>query len=212
MASTAKDPRFAADQVKLVRKTLRLTLEQLADAAGLTIIAIEKAESGRHRIDESSLRAIGRAIRVDLDFFESPQTEEQTARQADVWRRLRKSVLTPLAALRSAAAVMRLMEERRHYRLEASAGADSAASEAILDAFRGLDARWADMAATDRLGEAAKLAEQCQALDKDGVGCWAGVYRPRRGAPEVGLISVRPEGSAAISPFALIALEEKPSA
>jgi transcriptional regulator with XRE-family HTH domain len=81
MEPMERDPKYIADQVKFLRKTLGLTQENLADAAGLTSRTIEKIESGGHRPEEQTLRSLARALGLDVNIFQNPSPEQEASEQ-----------------------------------------------------------------------------------------------------------------------------------
>lgn len=207
MASPGPAASFAAQQVKFLRKTLRLNLERLADAAGLSMVMVERAESGRHKIDEQALRAIAKATGVEPDFFVEPTTEEAERSQAETKRALRQVDMIVLTRLRSAADAMRLFEERRDYQLETPTPLPAAASkiaEKLILLVREFDDVWSDRSATERLADANRVVALCDQLAVDKFSCWAGDCRRRGGAGRIGLISVRSDQSASNVRFAQI--------
>lgn len=217
MATVAKDQDFAGGQVRWLRKTLRLTLENLADAAGVPILAAEKAESGRHRPDERTLRAIAGAAGIDPAFFAEPSGPQETTLHADIRNTLRQSMMIPLKPLTAAADILAMFEERRSYRLEtplaASAGLDDQA-EALLHEIRRMDEAWEGWPVPERLAQAARLAEVCTAFHQKDHSCWFGAYARRRRIKErsisekTGLISVRKGQRPAKAQFALIRTDD----
>ena len=102
METMERDPAFISEQVKYIRKSYRLTQENLADAAGLTTRTIEKIESGRHRPDEQTLRSIARAVKLDVGFFEKPTPEQEERQKKQLERALRKIILVPTSPVRTA--------------------------------------------------------------------------------------------------------------
>jgi transcriptional regulator with XRE-family HTH domain len=56
-------------QVRLRRKSLKISQEKLAEALGLTFQQVQKYERGANRISASKLYEIARALRVSIAWF-----------------------------------------------------------------------------------------------------------------------------------------------
>jgi transcriptional regulator with XRE-family HTH domain len=112
-----------------MRKMLRLTQENLADAAGLTTRTIEKIESGKHRPEEQTLRSLARALDIDVTYFEKPPPEQEARQQAEIQRAIRKTVLVPTNPICATSDFLAAFDQRHAFRFDTSAAQDDEALE-----------------------------------------------------------------------------------
>lgn len=217
METTERDPQYIADTLRLLRKTFGLTQENLAEAANLSTRTIEKAESGRHRPDEQTLRSIARALGFDVRVFNKPTLEQEDRQRAEMERAIRKTVLVATGPVRSAKDFLDRYGEWHGWRIDTSAVESEEALEiaaAMGDSLNDLDGIWGLCAMTERLNYARSFAELCQQIEAHGYVCHMGQHRQRlreKGKPDlvflVGLMSIRPKKEADGERYALVQLE-----
>lgn len=217
MQTMERDPTYIAKQVKFIRRHLGMTQDNLAEAAGLSLRTIEKIESGRHRPDEQTLRSIARVARVEVSYFDKPDPAEEARLDAQLERALRKTVLTPVSAIRTAKDFLDAFQEVRGLKLDTAAvkesdGLDKAAE--MCDWLHDVMDGWSDISFTDRLVLARDFADMCGAIEKLGYVCMMGQFRQClriKGQPDlvatIGLMSLLSAKDAETMRFALVELE-----
>ncbi|MDX8521147.1 helix-turn-helix domain-containing protein [Mesorhizobium dulcispinae] len=182
MDTMERDAAYIAEQVKFIRKWHGLTQENLADAAGLTTRTIEKVESGRHRPEEQTLRSIARAVQIDVKFFVKPTPEEQARQKAEMERAVRKMVVAPTNAIRSASDFLGAFAARHAFRIDTSNVATDDALEtaaAMTDFITDLNDVWDDCPRSQQLEYARSFVELCRQMEKLGFVCHMGHHRQR---------------------------------
>jgi transcriptional regulator with XRE-family HTH domain len=217
MDTMEKDPLFIAQQVKFLRQHHKCTQENLADAAGLTTRTIEKLESGKHRPDDQTLRSIARAFHVSVAFFEKPTPDAEERQRADMERALRKMVLTPTQAIKTASDFVKLIAERHAYRIDTSAVENDSAIEIVatmVDFITDMNDVWAECSFSQRLDAGKEFAQLCADLEVQGYLCHVGHHLQRlreKGRPDlvfdVGVMSIQPVKGPDGPRYALIELE-----
>jgi len=218
MDTMERDPQYIAEQVKFLRKTYRLTQENLADAAGLTTRTIEKIESGRHRPDEQTLRSIARAVGLsDIKFFAKPSPEEQVRFRANVERASRKMVLASTTVIKTASDFLHAFGRAEMFRIDTSEVTGDEAVEiaaTMSDQVRDLIDIWSESSEVDRLLYARSFVEDCKQLEDIGYLCHMGRHRQRmrdEGKPDLvftaGFLSIRPTKDSSQQRYALVQLE-----
>jgi transcriptional regulator with XRE-family HTH domain len=217
METMEKAPPFIAQQVKFLRQRHKLTQENRADAAGLTTRTIEKVESGRHRPDEQTLRSIARAFHVNVAFFEKPTAEAGAKQRADMERALRKMVLTPTHAIRTASDFVNIVVERHAYRIDTSAVENEEALEiaaTMADFITEMNDVWPECSFSQRLDAGREFAHRCSNLETQGYLCHVGHHLQRlrqKGKRDlvfdVGVMSIQPAKGAEGTRYALIELD-----
>jgi transcriptional regulator with XRE-family HTH domain len=113
-----RDAAYIAEQVKFIRKWHGFTQENFANAAGLTTRTIEKIESGRHRPEEQILRSIARAVQIDVKFFEKATPEQEARQKVEMQRAIRKMVVAPTTAIKSASNFLGAFAQRHGFRID----------------------------------------------------------------------------------------------
>jgi transcriptional regulator with XRE-family HTH domain len=211
------DPAYIAQQVKYLRKRMRLTQENLAEAAGLSTRTIEKVESGRHRPEERTLRSLARAFKIDISYLEKPSPEQEAKQRAEFERALRKMVLVPTEPIRTTSEFMNAFAQRHASRFDLSATTNEetmAVAVSLTDLARGMTDVWDDCSMSDRLSFARDFVELCEELEAQGFLCHMGSNRQvlrEKGRPDlvfdVGVLSFQPKSNADGKRYALITLE-----
>src|SRR5258707_10385963 len=147
MDTMERDPAYIAQQVRFLRKMLRLTQENLADAAGLTTRTIEKIESGKHRPEEQTLRSLARALKIDIAYFEKPTPEQEARQRAEIERTIRKTVLVPTDPIHTASDFLAAFDQRHAFRFDTSTAKDDEPLEiaaSLVDWVKDLNDVWDD--------------------------------------------------------------------
>jgi transcriptional regulator with XRE-family HTH domain len=212
-----RDPQYIADQIRLLRKIVRLTQENLADAANLSTRTIEKAESGRHRPDEQTLRSIARAVGFDVRVFEKPTPEQQARQKAEMERAIRKSLPVPTKPVRTASDFLAAFNQRHAAHIDTSAVEGDEAMDiaaAMTDWLTELNDVWDDCSQGQCLECARSFAELCEQIEGLGYLCHMGHYRQRlreRGRPDlvfsVTFMSMQPKAEADGQRYAMVKLD-----
>jgi transcriptional regulator with XRE-family HTH domain len=219
METMERDPAYIAQQVKFLRKMLKLTQENLADAAGLTTRTIEKIESGRHRPEEQTLRSLARGLKLDVTYFEKPTPEQEAAQRAEIERAVRKMVLVPTDPVRTASEFLSAFAQGHAFRFDTPADQSEELLEitaSMTDWIKDMNDVWVDCDMSERLGYARSFAEMCTQLGELGYLCHMGRHRQalyEEGRPDlvfvVGLMSIRKKEEAEGRRYALVKLEGK---
>lgn len=168
METMERDAEYIARQCKLLRKTLRLTQENLADTAGLTVRTIQKVESGKHVPDVQTLRSITRCVGFDIALFAKPTPEQEKRQQEEMVRALRKTILVPTSPIKKANDFYSRNREWHAVMINSGAvDADDALelTVAITDWMDELDGIWAISTASQRLEYATSIAKLCRELE-----------------------------------------------
>ena len=217
METMERDPQFIAEQVKFIRKTQRLTQENLADAAGVSTRTIEKVESGRHRPDEQTLRSIARAVQIEVSFFEKPTPEKEQRQKVEMERALRKIVVVPTNPVRSASDFLGAFDQREAFRIDTSAVTDDAALDtaaAMSDWITDLDDIWVECSMSQRLEYAREFVKLCQQIEDMGYVCYMGSHRQQlrqrdrsRMIWTVGLMTILPKDGQEGRRYAMVQLD-----
>jgi transcriptional regulator with XRE-family HTH domain len=183
------DPAYIAQQVKYLRKRMRLTQENLAEAAGLSTRTIEKVESGRHRPEERTLRSLARAFKIDISYLEKPSPEQEAKQRAEFERARRKMVLVPTEPIRTTSEFMNAFAQRHASRFDLSATTNEetmAVAVSLTDLARGMTDVWDDCSMSDRLSFARDFVEFARSSKhKDSFATWEVTDRccEKKGAP-----------------------------
>jgi transcriptional regulator with XRE-family HTH domain len=219
MITMERDPAYIAQQVKFLRKMLRLTQENLADAAGLTTRTIEKIESGKHRPEEQTLRSLARALDIDATYFEKPTPEQEARQRAEIQRAIRKTVLVPTDPIHTASDFLAAFDQRHAFRFDTSTAQDDDPLEiaaSLVDWVKDLNDVWDDCNMSQRLEYARNFVDQCAQLEQFGLICHMGHHRQvlrEKGRSDltfvVGLLSIQPKEGVEGRRYALIHLEGK---
>jgi transcriptional regulator with XRE-family HTH domain len=154
MHSMERDPKYIAEQLKLLRKVRGLKQENLADLAGVSTRTTEKTESGRHSPNDQTLRSIARGLDVDVAIFNKPTPEQEAAHRRELDKVIRKSLLVPIYPIRTAQDVLDRYGEWHRWRFDISAlQADRVLEIAstIGDWFQDLDGIWGTCSPQSRL-------------------------------------------------------------
>ena len=219
MDTMERDPIYIAEQVKFIRKVLRFTQENLADAAGLCTRTIEKVESGRHPPNEQTLRSIARVIGWDITVFEKSTPEEEARLWADLLEAQRKTVIAPIHPVHTARDFLNAFEGVfEAFRIDTSAVTDEAALDVaatITDWVIDCGDIWGDIPASGRVELAREFAEFCKEVEALGYVCYIGCHRQQvrqKNAPRmifrVGLLSVLPATTEAKTRYAKVELDD----
>jgi transcriptional regulator with XRE-family HTH domain len=211
-----RDPAYIATQLRLLRKIFRVTQENLADAAGLTTRTIEKAESGRHRPDEQTLRSLARALNMNVTVFEKPTPEQEARTRAEMDRAVRKIVFVRTHPVNTANDFLNEFAQRHAFRFDISQVEKDEALEiaaSMMDWIGDLDGVWDDCSMSQRLNYARSFAELCQSIEAHSYTCYMGHHGEKlleRGKTplvfDVGLLSIQKSEGAAGERFALVHL------
>jgi transcriptional regulator with XRE-family HTH domain len=212
-----RDPKYIAEQLKLIRKLRALKQENLADLAGVSTRTIEKAESGRHSPNDQTLRSIARGLDVDVAIFNKPAPEQEAAHRRELDKAIRKSLLVPIYPIRTPQDVLDRYGEWHRWRFDTSAlqgdGALAIAST-IGDWFQDLDGIWGICSMSDRLSYARSVCELCLEIQGLGYVCYMGQHREKlreRGKPDLiflsGLVSFQPHSESEAQRYALVHLD-----
>lgn len=217
METMERDPQFIAEQVKFIRKTQRLTQENLADAAGVSTRTIEKVESGLHRPNEQTLRSIARAVQMEVSFFEKPTPEKEQRQKAEMERALRKIVVVPTNPIRSASDFLGAFDQREAFRIDTSAVTDDAALDtaaAMSDWITDLDDIWVECSMSQRLEYAREFVKLCQQIEEMGYVCYMGSHRQQLRQKDrshmiwtVGLMTILPQDGPEGTRYAMVQLD-----
>lgn len=183
-----RDPEYIAEQLKRLRKMKSLKQQSVADMARLTVRTIEKAESGTHVPNEQTLLMIARVFGMDnTSIFDKPSEEQQRRQAAEMdWAR-RKTVVFPIAPVRSEHDVMSLFAELRPYGFDNDAVRDTPALDhaaKITDMIGAFANSWHDLSMTEKVRKARKLLSACSKLEEYGYACMIGQYRMQRRLPD----------------------------
>jgi transcriptional regulator with XRE-family HTH domain len=217
MNTLERDPVYIAQQVRYLRKTFRLTQENLADAAGLTTRTIEKIESGRHRPEEQTLRSLARALQINITYFEKPTPEEEAEQRAKIARAVRKMLLVPTDPIRTTSDFLAAYAQRHAFRFDTSAAESDEALEVaatLVDWLKDLDGIWDDCSMSEQLGYARSFVQECARLEPLGLVCYMGHHRQvlrERDKKDltfsVGVLSIQKKEGAEGRRYALVQLE-----
>jgi transcriptional regulator with XRE-family HTH domain len=217
MDAMERDPHYIAETLRRLRKTFRLTQENLAAAANLSTRTIEKAESGRHCPDEQTLRSIARALGLDERVFDKPSPDQTARERAELERAIRKIAVVPTQPVRTAADFLSAFGPWHGFRVDTSAIKNDEALEtaaAMADWLGDLDDIWTECSMSERLQYARSFAELCQQIDALGYVCYMGHHRQRlreKGKSdlifEVGLMSIQAKEGAEDERYALVRLD-----
>ncbi|MEQ8295920.1 MAG: helix-turn-helix transcriptional regulator [Nitratireductor sp.] len=217
MDTMERDAAFIAQQVKFIRKWHGLTQENLADAAGLTTRTIEKIESGRHRPEEQTLRSIARAMQIDVKFFEKPTPEQEARQKTEMERAVRKMVMAPTQAIRSANDFFGAFAQRHAFRIDTSNVTEDEALDtaaAMTDYITDLNDVWDDCPRSQQLEYARSFVDLCHQLETQGYVCHMGHHRQQLRQKDrpilvftVGVMTLLPKAEAEGARYALIQLE-----
>ncbi len=184
METMELDPEFLAQQVRSLRKKLRLTQENLADLAGITSRTIQHLESGRERRpDVQTLRSIAKALGIGLDYFAKAAREEEARHNASIERALRRMAMVPVTHIRTAAEFLNCFDQRHQLRFDHTAIADDDTMEfvvSIMSWLSDLSDSWPDTSLPDRLDFAKRSIELFRDLESRGHSCSLGHYRMQR--------------------------------
>ena len=71
-----RDPTEVAKMIKFMRDAKGMKAKTLAEISGLSLRSIERAESGRHSLNEQSLIQIARAFGITTSVFDPIDDEE----------------------------------------------------------------------------------------------------------------------------------------
>ena len=210
-------PDHIAQQEKFLRKTFRLTQENLANAAGLTTRTIEKIESGRHRPEEQTVRSLARAFNIDVKYFEKPSPQEEAQQKAEIVRSIRKIVMVPTDPIRTVQDLLNAFEQRHAFRFDTSQVQEDGAMEtaaSMVDWIKDLNDAWDDCSMSDRLHYARNFVDLCKELEGHGYLCHMGTHKQllrEQGRSDlvfvVGLMSLQPKGEVDGRRYALVHLE-----
>lgn len=216
MDTMERDPTYIAKTVRQLRKTFRLTQENLADAAGLTTRTIEKIESGRHRPEEQTLRGIARALNLDVGVFQAPSPADGAKVRRAFDRVAKKMLLVKTRPIRTLADFRREFRNTHMLALDSSQLLDEAAIEIaarLTDLLRDLGDIWPDIYETERVEFSRTVVETCAELKELGFTCFMGEYRKmlrEPGKPDlvfsVTLASLQPNEAARDERFAIVEL------
>lgn len=216
MHTVERDPEYIAIQLRRIRQSRSLTQENLAHMAGVSTRTIEKAESGRHRPDEQTLRSIARVMQVDVSYFEKLTPEEEAKQKALFDRAVRKNVVIPTSPARSVSDFSAFIEQREALLFDKSEVKDDEAFElaaSLCDHLTDLGDVWEDLSATHRLEYVRELVAIAKSLETLGYLCFTGQFRQQlRDAKgriifRVGVMSLLRAEDAPSRRFALISLE-----
>ena len=181
MDTMERDPTYIAEQVKLIRKALRFTQENLADAASLSTRTIEKIESGRHPPNEQTLRSIARVVGWDVAAFEKPTPEQEERLWADLLKAQRKTVIAPIHRVRTASDFLSAFEQVfEAFRIDTSAVTDEAALDVaatMADWITDCGDIWDDIPVSGRVDLAREFVEFCEQIKALGYVCYMGSHR-----------------------------------
>nr|WP_284375406.1 helix-turn-helix transcriptional regulator [Sulfitobacter pacificus] len=161
-------PDYPADFIAARRTLQRLTQENLADAAGLTVRTIQKVESERHSPDVQTLRSIARAIGFDVAVFDKPTPDQEKRQQEEMKRALRQTALVPTSPIRKANDFYSRNKAWHAILINTEAiEADDALALAasISEWMDDLDGIWEISTASQRLDYASSIAALCQELE-----------------------------------------------
>lgn len=217
METMERDPEYIADTLRLLRKMYGLTQENLADAANLSTRTIEKAESGRHRPEEQTLRSIARVFGCDVQQFAKPTPEQEARQRAEMERAIRKTLVVPTHPVRTAQDFLGSYDEYDAWRIDTSAIESDEALEIAAtmgDSLSDLDGIWGLCSMSQRLDFAREFTELCQQIEGHGYLCHMGHHRQRsreKGKPDlvfvVGLMVILPEEGADKVRYGIVHLE-----
>ena len=217
MDTMERDPVYIAEMLRFLRQLHSLTQENVADAAGLTTRTIEHAESGRRRPNEQTLRAIARALSIDVSIFEKPTPQEEARWQAEMERMERKTVMVPTTPIHTANDFKNAYGEWHGWRVDtATVECEEALSIAaqLADYLQDLDGIWGLCSMTERLEYSRHFAELCGQLGELGYVCHIGQHRQRlreSGKPDLvflaGLMSIRPKAGSEKLKYAILDLD-----
>jgi len=218
MLTMERDPEHIAKTICQLRAMLRLTQENLAQAANLSTRTIEKVESGRHKPDEQTLRSIARGFGgISMDAFRKRTPEEEAHMRRTMLDAFRKMVVVTTRPIHTATDFLSAFDQRHAARLDISEVEDSAALEIaaqMSDWIKDLNDVWDDVYMTDRVNYARSFAEMCQQIGQCGYVCYMGEHKQRlreKGKPDlifaVNVMKILPKQQAGPR-FAIIQLEE----
>ena len=217
MNTMERDPLYIAHQVKLIRKTHRLTQDNLADASGVSRRTIEKVESGRHRPDEQTLRSIARFAQVDVRFFEKPTPEQEERQRTELRRGQRKTVFAQIDPVHTASDFLGAFHEYDAWRIDTSAVRGEATLDlvaAMADWIRDCGDIWEDVYMSHRVEFAREFAQLCEQIEELQYVCYMGRHRQQLRQKDgskmvftVGLMTVLPKNGPEGTRYAMIQLE-----
>jgi transcriptional regulator with XRE-family HTH domain len=211
-----RNAEFIASRCKFLRKMLGLTQENLADAAGLTVRTIQKAESGKHVPDVQTLRSLARGIGFDVVVFSKPTPEQEKRQEAEMARALRKTILVPTSPIKKANDFYSRNREWHAIMVDAKAvEADDALelTAAISDWMNDLEGIWAISTASQRHEYATSVAALCRDLEGLGYLTHFGSFRQqhmkdRRMTRDVALITFLPKADHDGDRYGLVTLDD----
>ncbi len=183
METMIRDPHYIAQTLKLLRKMLHLTQENLADAANLSTRTIEKIESGRHTPNEQTLRSLARALNVDMSVFDRPAPEEKQRLWANLKRSVRKTAFAPTRAVQNASDFLMRFGQPNALRFDMSAVEGDEPMEFAAnmgDYLEDMILAWGDdMSQSLRVSAAREVADMCSEIEQHGYLCHLGHHRQR---------------------------------
>lgn len=216
METMERDAEYIASQCKFLRKTLGLTQENLADAAGLTVRTVQKVESGKHVPDLQTLRSLARGVGFDVAVFTKPCPEQEQRQHDDMARALRKTILVPTSPIRRANDFY--SRNREWHGLLINTGAVEAddaleLTAAITDWMSDLDGIWGISTASQRLEFANSITELCRELEGLGYLTHFGSFRQqhmkdKRMTFDIALITFLPKADHDGDRFGLVTLDD----
>jgi len=216
METMERDAEFIASQCKFLRKKLGLTQENLADAAGLTVRTIQKAESGRHLPEVQTLRSIARGVGFDLAIFEKPTAEQEKRQQEELERALRQTLLVPTSPIKKANDFYVRNKEWHAIVINTEFVETEEALElvaAISEWMQDLDGIWMLSSASQRLDYSTSVAALCRDLEDCGYLTHFGQFRQQHMRDkgmiwDVGMIAFLPKADHDGDRFGLVSLDD----
>lgn len=183
METMIRDPHHIAQTLKLLRKMLHLTQENLADEANLSTRTIEKIESGRHTPNEQTLRSLARALNADMRVFDKPTPGEEPRLRAVLERDVRKTVFAPTRAVQNASDFLTRFGQPNAIRFDMSAVEGDEPMElaaTMSDYLEDMILAWNDdMGQSLRVSVAREVADMCSEIEQHGYLCHLGHHRQR---------------------------------
>lgn len=182
MNAIERDPEHIARVVKTLRRSLGLTQENLADAAGVSTRTIEKIETGCHRPDEQTLRSLARATGADIAVFAKPSDADMAALKNEVERLQHKALLVKTRPIRTLADFRREFGHGDALHIDSSAVEGDEAIDvcaSLADYLRDLGDIWDEVYEADRVKMGREIIENCAHLEELGYSVFMGAYRER---------------------------------
>lgn len=216
MQTMEVDPKFIAERCRYIRKMLKWTQENLAEAAGVTTRTIEKVESGRYSPSHQTLLSIARAINFDVNVFHKPTPEQEERLEKELLHSLRKITLVPTSPIKTANDFYSRNREWHGFMSDASAvEADDALqlTAAITEWITELDGIWELSTPTQKLDYSSSIAELCQELEGLGYVTQFGSFRQQHTQlndliAQVALVTFLPKGTHDRDMYAVVTLED----